>query len=191
MNSSLRPVPAWVDRTGLIQIDPTPSTVRPLTYQRVIDRFNRYCWGFDERRLDILSDCFTEDATWTASSMGETTVGPFIGKRDVLDWLTRYWEVQRSQRRHVITNVIVSSVSPTIISVAGYLSLYGTRRASSELESVGVYQLTCRTEGDSVRIATLIAGFDAPYWRGEVSDMTPETRRLFGILDVDDIASGE
>lgn len=183
MSGPLRPVPAWVDRTGLIQVDGSPLIVDPITYQRVIDRFHRYCWGFDERRLDILSDCFTEDATWVASSMGETTIGPFIGKRAVLEWLTRYWEVQRSQRRHVITNVVVSAVTSTTTCVAGYLSLYGTRHATSQLESVGVYELMCRTDGDVMRIATLTAGFDAPYWRGEVSDMPPETRRLFGILN--------
>ena len=186
MSGPLRPTPAWVDRSGLIQIDPTPSVVDPLVHQRVLDRFHRYCWGFDERRLDVLSDCFADDATWTASSMGETTIGPFVGKRAVLDWLTRYWEVQRSQRRHVITNVIVAAVSPETITAAGYLTLYGTRHALSQLESVGVYRLVLRADGNAVRIASLTAGFDSPYWRGEVSDMTPETRQLFGILGNDE-----
>ena len=182
MNSPLRPAPAWIDRTGLIQIDPTQSVVDPITYQRVIDRFHRYCWGFDDRRLDILSECFTDDATWTASSMGETTIGPFVGKRAVLKWLTRYWDVQRSHRRHVITNTIVSEISPTTISVAGYLSLYGTRHAQTQLESIGVYELKCHIQDDAVRIRSLTAGFDSPYWRGEVAEMSPATRALFGIL---------
>lgn len=182
MTGPLRPVPAWADRTGLIDLSAEAVVVPPAVHQHVVDRFHRYCWGFDERRRDVLSDCFTEDAVWEANVMGETAVGPFRGRDAVIKWLTRYWEVQRDQRRHVITNVVISRASDDELTVLGYIVLIGSRRSASALEAAGVYQLSCRREEERWRIDHLTAGFDAPYWKMEVSEMSSEIRRLFGIL---------
>lgn len=179
----LRPEPAWADRSGLIDLSGESVVAPPLVYQQVVDRIHRYCWGFDERRKDVLGDCFTDDAIWTANVMGETVVGPFEGREAVLVWLTRYWDEQRDQRRHVITNIVVSRVADDEATVLAYVLLLGSSEAASRLETVGLYQLGCRRENDRWRIARLTAGFDSPFWKHEVTEMSPSRRRLFGILE--------
>lgn len=182
MSRVLRPSPAWADRSGFVQLGGNPAPVHPVVYQAVTDRFHRYCWGFDERRADVLADCFTEDGVWEANVMDETVVGPFVGREEVMEWLTRYWDVQRDQRRHMITNIVISRATDEEVTVVGYVLLVGSRHASSRLESAGVYELSCRSFPDSHwRIARLRAGFDSPYWKQEVHEMSPEDRRLFGI----------
>lgn len=179
----LRPAPAWAHRSGLVHLTAKPVSLAPEDYQSLADRLHRYAWGFDERRPEILEDCFTADATWQANVMGETSVGPFAGREQILDWLTRYWDHQRDQRRHVFTNFAVSSSSVATATAVAYLLLLGSYRAATRLESTGVYQAEYRREGAGWRIASLTAGFDSPYWSGEVSQMSEETKALFGIRE--------
>lgn len=179
----LRPPPAWAHRCGLVHLSSRPVPLSSEDYQALIDRLHRYAWGFDERRREILQDCFTADAIWQANVMGETAVGPFTGRGQVLDWLTRYWDHQRDQRRHVFANFSVSTSSSDSATALAYLLLMGTYRATTRMESTGVYQVEYKREGDDWRISRLTAGFDSPYWSEEVSQMSEDTKALFGIRE--------
>jgi hypothetical protein len=144
---------------------------------------HRYCWAFDERRADLLGECFTEDGTWEASVMGETRVGPFDGQAQVQEWLSRFWDHQRDQRRHLILNFIVEDLHEDRATALAYLLLMGSSGASSRMESVGFYRLDFRNDAGTWRIKSLVAGFDSPFWKMDVSEMSPRVRQLFGILD--------
>lgn len=178
---ALRPPPAWASATGLVSLPPESVEAPPLVHQRLVDRLHRYCWGFDERNVDVLADCFTADGSWAGDSMGETKIGPFEGREAVVAWLTRYWDHQRDQRRHVVTNVVVTACSDDEATLLSYLLLFGSKQAASRLESIGLYRLDCRREGEQWRIASLNAGFDSPFWRREVTALSPEARDLFGV----------
>lgn len=182
-STPLRPAPAWAHGSGLIHLSAVVVVPSAQDYQLLADRLHRYAWGFDERRRDILEDCFTGDAIWQANVMGETPVGPFRGHAAVLDWLTCYWEHQRDQRRHVFTNFVVSAAATDTATALAYLVLIGSSRSATRMESVGVYQVDYRREGEAWRITTLTAGFDAPYWKHEVSQMSKATKALFGIRE--------
>ena len=176
----LRPVPAWSHSTGLIDV--RPRTGADLDVRgHLADRLSRYCWGFDERRLDVLEDCFTDDAIWVGEVMGETRVGPHVGRTAVLSWLAGFWPHQRDQRRHVITNLIVEQITPGSATCLAYLLLVGSARAAVALEAAGLYRVEYRLEDHVWRISRLAAGFDVPFWKGEVEDMEPWVRELFGI----------
>jgi hypothetical protein len=151
--------------------------------QALQEVIHRYCWAFDERRADLLRECFTEDGTWEASVMGETRVGPFVGQDQVQEWLSRFWDHQRDQRRHLILNFIVEDLQEDRATALAYLLLMGSSEATSRMESVGFYRLDLRSDAGTWRIASLVAGFDAPFWKMEVSQMSPRVRQLFGILD--------
>lgn len=177
----LRPQPAWASRTGLIHLDAGPP-VELDTAHALQDRLHRYCWGFDERRHDVLVETFTADAVWVGDVMGETSIGPHRGRDTVLAWLAAFWEHQRDQRRHVITNFVLAEVGETTASALAYLLLVGASNASVGLEATGLYRVDYRLEGDGTwRIARLTAGFDAPFWKGEVASMAPWVRELLGI----------
>jgi hypothetical protein len=182
----LRPTPAWAHRTGLLQLrseaqrSVAPSLDARSALQEVI---HRYCWAFDERRADLLLECFTEDGTWEASVMGEARVGPFVGQAQVQEWLARFWDHQRDQRRHLILNFIVEDLSEDRATALAYLLLMGSSDAASRMETVGLYRLDFRNDAGTWRIASLAAGFDSPFWTMDVSEMSPRVRQLFGILD--------
>ena len=159
----------------------SPSLDPRQALQEVI---HRYCWAFDERRADLLGECFTEDGTWEASVMGETRVGPFVGQAQVQEWLSRFWDHQRDQRRHLILNFIVEDLHEHRATALAYLLLMGSSDAASRMESVGFYRLNFRSDAGTWRIESLMAGFDSPFWTMDVSEMSPRVRQLFGILDM-------
>ena len=182
----LRPAPAWAHANGLVALHPRSGADLDLRGQ-LVDRLARYCWGFDERRRDILQDCFTQDAVWVGDVMGETRVGPFEGRDAVVSWLAGFWPHQRDQRRHVVTNVIVEDVGDGSATCLAYLLLVGSSRRSVALEAAGMYRIEYRLDAGAWRISRLSAGFDIPFWKGEVQDMEPWVSDLFGI----DVPKGE
>jgi len=182
----LRPSPAWAHRTGVLQLrsEAERSISPPLDPRSALQEvIHRYCWAFDERRADLLRECFTEDGTWEASVMGETRVGPFVGQGQVQEWLSRFWDHQRDQRRHLILNFVVEDLSEDRATALAYLLLMGSSGAASRMESVGFYRLDFRSDAGTWRIKSLVAGFDSPFWTMDVSEMSPRVRQLFGILD--------
>jgi len=179
--SSLRPVPAWAHGSGLIALSVTPPTLDLPIRDQLAERLHRYCWAFDERRPHILADCFTEDAIWEGFVMGETDIGPHMGREAVLAYLTAFWKYQRDQRRHVIANLIVERLEPDAATCMAYLLLLGSKRAETRFETAGLYRVDYRRSGDGWRISRLTAAFDSPYWKGEAEEMEPWVRELFGI----------
>lgn len=185
-SEELRPAPAWAHATGLLRLRSSQERRRLPALdprQALQEVIHRYCWSFDERRSDLLRDCFTQDATWQGSVMGETRIGPFVGQEQVQEWLSRFWDHQRDQRRHLILNFMVEELQDDEATALAYLLLTGSSRAESRMETTGFYRLTYRREDDGWRISRLEAGFDSPFWKAEVRDMSPRTRALFGISD--------
>lgn len=182
-NEDLHPVPAWGHSHGLSQLRGPESwaTVSGSVISEIQQCINRYCWGFDDRRLDVMGDCFLETATWDASVMGEVSIGPFIGREQILEWLSRFWKYQTDQRRHVFTNLVVDSLEGNTAVAYCYLLLLGTSNSETQLESSGFYRFTLQYEEGRWFIAALTAGFDAPFWKMPIEQMSPRVRELFGI----------
>ncbi|GAC1325506.1 MAG: hypothetical protein NVSMB13_08790 [Mycobacteriales bacterium] len=184
--AALRPAPAWAHATDLVRLrsraerEVTPAADPRQAMQELI---HRYCWSFDERRSDLLGECFTDDAVWEASVMGETRVGPFVGRPAVQEWLARFWDHQRDQRRHCIVNFVVEDLHDDHGTALAYLLLMGSSGAESRLETAGFYQLDYRRLAHGWAISHLRAGFDSPFWTMEVRDMSPRVRALFGIAE--------
>lgn len=178
----LRPVPAWGALTGAadLQLDAWQSIPGSVVAE-VQQTLFRYAWAFDDRREQLLEQCFTEDARWEGLVMGETGVGPFIGRAEVMRWLTRFWKYQKDQRRHIYTNLIVDRVDGDDAVAFAYLQLMGSSEAVSSIESVGFVRIRLRRDGASWRISEFFSGFDSPFWTMEVSEMNSWLRDLFGV----------
>jgi ketosteroid isomerase-like protein len=161
VSEELRPRPAWARETGWIEVGPAP--VAP-DRAAVVERVHRYGWAFDERRADLLVDCFTADGVWEGSIMGVDPVGPFRGGRAVADWLAGFWTTQRDQRRHVFTNTLVEELGADRATVLAYLVLTSASAGAVRTETTGCYRFQLAREPDGAwRIAHLFAGFDAPF----------------------------
>jgi hypothetical protein len=183
----LRPTPAWVHHTQGVPVEagPPPASWQDVADRlQIVERFHQYCWAFDERRDDLLRDCFTADGIWEGDAMGEARIGPFVGSDEVHGWLTRFWTRQRDQRRHIPLNTLVHEQTADTATLVAYLLLMGASDAAVRVETTAVYHLSLIKEAGVWRITHLCAYFDAPFWQGEAADFSDELRAIFGITHV-------
>jgi hypothetical protein len=182
------PSPAWAHACGALEMrPPVRPEERSVAVERslIVERMHRYCWGYDERRVDLLGDCFTDDAVWEGNVAGRTPVGPISGREGILDWLTGFWPHQHDQRRHMLVNSLIEEQSETDAVVLCYLLLTSAREEQVKLETIGFYRVRLSREGDAWRIAHLFAGFDAPFWPGRLESLSQRGRVRHG-LQADD-----
>lgn len=184
-SAELHPLPAWAHSTNFISVNPAqPVAPSGDVLAGVQDAISRYAWAFDDRRAELFDDVFTEDAVWEGLVMGEQRVGPFVGRENILKWLTRFWRYQKDQRRHVYMNLVVDSDDGHAVTAACYMLLYGSRDSSSVFDTAGILRTELvRTETGRLKIRRFSAGFDSPFWTIPVEEMSPKLRTIFGILD--------
>lgn len=179
-------IPAWAHSAGILDLG---QAIRPAneaaTADRVLfcERIARYCWAYDERRLEKLGECFTEDAIWEGNVLGQVTIGPFKGREKILSWLGEFWPHQKDQRRHLILNTIVEEQTADTALTFSYLLLMASTGDAMSMESIGFYRTSCRRQGDHWYISRLTAGFDKPFWPGELKKMSPRGRARHGVAD--------
>ena len=158
--------PGWATKAGLMQVKPPAADDDP---RRATDRLmiaeciHRYGWGYDERDPDLLAACFTTDAIWEGSLMGAERVGPFQGTEAILGFLGEFWTVQKDQRRHIFTNVVVDDLTDDRAVAHAYLLLTSSADAVMTPVLNGPYRLVMRKQQGVWRIAHLVGAFDAPY----------------------------
>ncbi len=188
MQKKFRPEPAWGSRNGILDISPHGGAAVPAELVVEVQQLlHRYTWGTDERLPGLLEWCFTEDAVWEADVMGETRVGPFVGREQVLDWFTRFWPVQKDQRRHVLTNLIVEPGGDgdgggDSLRAFSLMQVYGATRAKSSFETSAFCRFELRRDDGRFAISRFTAGFDSPFWAPhEVETMDDRLCELFGI----------
>lgn len=171
MSGREHPVPGWGHLRGLL-------TMRPARERRIgadaIDRFliaeriSRYAWGFDERRPDLLADCFTEGGVWEGSVRGEEALGPIRGRAEIVDWLGEYWPRQHDQRRHAIVDTVIEQLDGEGAVAHAYQLLLAARLGEVAVETTGFYRFELRFEGGAWRISRLFSGYDAPFVPGKL-----------------------
>jgi 3-phenylpropionate/cinnamic acid dioxygenase small subunit len=97
----------------------------------------RYAVGFDEDDLDMLANCFTEDAE-VSSGAGENRGRPMI--RDAYQ-ARRDARRQAGERvRHLVTNVRVEFLASDRARVHSYYALVSTSAAGTSVRSHGTYE---------------------------------------------------
>lgn len=183
----LGPSPAWASSAGLLDFGDgeVAADVEVVADRlRIMECAYRYTWGFDERRTDMLERCFTEDAVWEGLVMGSYRIGPFTGRREVLAWLTNFWQYQRDQRRHMMLNPIIGRQERTEATLYSYVLLAGSRKEQLKIDTTGFYRFDLRREDDGWRITRMFAGLDAPNWPGSFADLSPKSIEILGVSEV-------
>ena len=161
---SVRPSWGHIDEVIHLNHDQTLVSKEMLADRILIaERMHRYGWAFDERQEEALSECFTESATWQASIMGTSTIGPFKGKSEIINFMKGFWPNQLDQRRHNITNVIVESQSEKAASVMAYLVLMSASAQGLKPVTTGFYKVEMVKSDGTWKIQTLLVGFDLSY----------------------------
>jgi hypothetical protein len=180
------PQPAWGRAAGLVEL----PEARPVDLseaadrQLIVERASRYCWSYDERDLERLEACFTEDGVWEGSVMGRIAIGPFEGSAAVGRWMAGFWPYQHDQRRHMIVNPVVLEQGPEEALLVAYILLMSAKDAQVRLETMGFYRMRMRKEDGLWRIGHLFAGFDAPFWPGALEELSEKGRARHGITRV-------
>ena len=123
---------------------------------------SRTAYAYDEKDLDMLEGCFTEDVSFTIQISGADKMGPFEGRDAVMTLYRDSMAAQTDVRRHVTTNMFFESegTEPQIIS---NLTLFATENGETRLLSAGVYRDTVRRSGDTWLLCKRHLDLDSPY----------------------------
>jgi ketosteroid isomerase-like protein len=96
--------------------------------------------GYDERDVDRMASCFTDDATMTLEIPGQATMGPYVGHAEVMRHFTDHHEIQTDQRRHIVANPIVEMMSDESAKTTSLLTLLVTDDDGVRVQATGVYR---------------------------------------------------
>jgi ketosteroid isomerase-like protein len=101
---------------------------------------------------------------FTANIGGDQPFGPYVGREEIVAWLTSYWDKETDQRRHFVTDAMVDDLSGDEATVTAMLLLAASEDGVMRTVTSGFYRVELRKEGDGAwRIARFDAGYDAPY----------------------------
>jgi ketosteroid isomerase-like protein len=110
----------------------------------------RYAWAFDENDMELLADCFAEDAELVEPSgnriVGRGPIREAFAKRRA-DRLER-----GEQPRHFTTNVFVHSQSGSTAEASSYFVMHTTKDGALVGTSVGSYLDTWVDDGGTWRL---------------------------------------
>jgi hypothetical protein len=147
-----------------LQRTPAPEPEHVRVRVVLADRMARYAWAFDERRPELLADCFTADATWQANIRNETIVGPFVGRGAIVAYMSSFWDDQLDQRRHMIMNPMVTDQQVDAATIYTYHLLISSTDAAIVPITCGFYEARMTRSIDGIwRISSLLAGYDLPF----------------------------
>jgi SnoaL-like domain len=178
-------LPGWAHHSGALSLGSGVSTSDPDDARLVVERVARYCWAYDERRADLLGDCFTSDGVWEGNVLDKVPIGPFTGRERIIKWLTEFWPHQHDQRRHMLLNNLVESLGADRAVTLSYLLLMSSDGQAPKLECTGFYRCELHREADSWRIGKMTACFDAPFWPGQLETMSERGKLRHGVLAKD------
>lgn len=179
-------LPAWGHAAGLLKLGSAARSTgvhAGMDRALICERIARYCWAYDERRFELLEECFTEDAVWEGNVLGKIAIGPFVGRDKIMAWLSEFWPHQKDQRRHMLLNTIVEQQTEDAAETLSYLLLMSSTGDAMSMESMGFYRTTYRQQDGHWRIARFIAGFDKPFWPGDLKKMSLRGRSRHGVAE--------
>lgn len=119
--------------------------------------------GYDDRLPALMESCFTADATMTLHIGDAETMGPYLGRPEVMKHFTDHHQIQTDQRRHVVTNLIVSDKTEASAKTTSCLTLLVVENGVSRVQATGVYRDSFVLEVDRWRIRERVLRLDAHY----------------------------
>ncbi len=123
---------------------------------------SRAALGYDARDLDMLTDCFAEQAHMSMRIAGGDLIGPFEGREQIMGLMTSSMQEQTDVRRHVISNIFFAEqgAEPLVVS---NLTLLATENGQTQLLSAGVYRDQVINQDGTWRIVHRHLDLDSSY----------------------------
>jgi hypothetical protein len=87
----------------------------------------------------------------------------------------------------MILNTIVEEQTKRTATTMSYLILVSSNSTSVAVETTGFYKVKYRRSETVWQIEHLIAGFDAPFWPGDIRKLSDKGRARHGITSQEEI----
>jgi len=123
---------------------------------------SRFLLGVDEQDAELVRATLAEDAENVMFLEGRKTSPP-PGREGIVGYLEAFWRTQSDQRRHVLSNAIVESESPTGAVVSFYLTLYATKDRKLRPVATGKYRVRFTLSDGGARIQNVELVLDGPF----------------------------
>jgi hypothetical protein len=149
----------WAANTPHFQLGPPRgvSDVAALADRLEIeDLVYRYCWAIDHLKADVLASLFTKDVRFITSIAGQELALPV--ETEIADWIVDYMRKLGVQRRHFVTNLLVSRQSGDAAEAMAYL-LIASGETPPTVVATGWYAMEVRKD-DHWKIAFIYDGVD-------------------------------
>ena len=101
---------------------------------------SRAAYSFDERKLDVLEQCFTTDATMLITITGSGEVGPFEGREAIMQLMSDTLAAQTDVRRHVISNFFFEAEGKKAATVVSSLVVSSVENGEINVIISGIYR---------------------------------------------------
>jgi hypothetical protein len=154
----------WAHRAGLIDLGSAspdvPGILAAEDRAAIHELFARYAIAYDERRMDILRDCFTEDGVYQVQ-MGTRVLARFEGADQAVAGMGSVMQEQGpAQRRHLMTNVVLRPVGDEDVSAVAYAAVIVMTDGGPTLGAAAVYGATVARIGGVWKFRHVALGMD-------------------------------
>lgn len=124
---------------------------------------NKAAYGYDQREVEMLADCFAEDAVMTMRVAGGELLGPYEGSNAIMGLMTRSMERQTDKRLHEISNIFFETEDEESATVLSSLVLFATENGTANLLSTGIYRDEVVKVGSSWKIKKRHLDLELPF----------------------------
>jgi len=124
---------------------------------------SRAAYSFDERKLDVLEQCFTVDATMLVNITGSGEVGPFEGRETIMKLMSDTLAAQTDVRRHVISNFFFEAEGKKAATVVSSLVVSSVENGEINVIISGIYRDDVVKVGGDWRISHRHLNLDIPF----------------------------
>ena len=101
---------------------------------------SRAAYSFDQHDLDMLEQCFVEDANMLVNIADGQTFGPFEGREAIMQLMKGTLDAQTDTRRHIISNFIFETEGDQNAIVLSSIDLIATENGKINVITSGIYR---------------------------------------------------
>lgn len=124
---------------------------------------HRAAQSLDERDLDEMEKCFAEDVQVIIRISSSGVEEPMNGRKALMDLVRARLAEQTDRRRHVISNLTVTSNGSHSAHAISYLTLIGVANGIARLICTGCYKDEVERRNDKWLIVSRDIDLDLPY----------------------------
>lgn len=113
---------------------------------------SRAAYSFDERKLDVLEQCFSPDANMLVNIADGQTFGPFQGREAIMGLMKGTLDEQTDTRRHIISNFLFEEEGDTHAIAISQIVLFATENSEIKVLTSGIYRDVVEKTGGNWQI---------------------------------------